>query len=201
MKQFARVLTAVVCMGLTVASSTCLAAIPRNSRAFKFNLTRNWAEFNVLSVRPIEMANVVHTEDIAKIIPLDMVASNDGSTIGAAILDHSLSNFFNSAAVRNSEIGRTAHEIDDKMQGDVSFGGNQPESVKHQVKFAMRAAQARAQIEYTGLTNAQLSYNIAQSKMNLEVREEMASLGTHVVFNHITAPEDQVDMVSLRWVW
>jgi hypothetical protein len=64
----------------------------------------------------------------------------------------------------------------------------------------MRAAQAKAQLEYTGITNAQLSYQLAQSTMNFEVSEKLAPT-TRLVFNHIAKPGDITDMVSMRWVW
>jgi hypothetical protein len=202
--QAVRIINVVVLLAVTLVTSVGYCAIPRTSRTLSFYLSaRDFSRgFDLALIKPIESTRTIRMEDVSKVIPFhEMRSSNDGGYVASQILDHSLSNFFNSPTVRNSDLGRTAHQVEKSMEGDVAFGGTEPESIKHAFKFAMRATQTRAQVEYTGLTNAQLTYNVFQARLNLEVREPMKALNTQVVYNHITQPGDQIDMVSLRWAW
>lgn len=154
------------------------------------------------TIQPVESLRTLRTEDISKIIPAkNLTPTNDGGLVATQILDHSLSNWFNSDAVRNSSLGRTAHQLEEKMEGDLSFGGAQPDSVQHSFKFSMKATQTRADLEYKGITKAQVTYFIAQSATNVEIREDIDFLGTELVFNHITSPDDTRRTVSVRWDW
>jgi hypothetical protein len=174
---------------------------PPGSRMIAFFPVRDYSRgLDATAIQPVESLRDVRSEDIALIIPADLRPTSNGGTIAAQILDHSLSSFFNSSAVKHSDLGRTAHQVEKKMEGEASFGGNAEGSVKHNFKFGMKAAQAKAQLEYTGITNAQLSYQLAQSTMNFEVSEKLAPT-TRLVFNHIAKPGDITDMVSMRWVW
>jgi hypothetical protein len=157
--------------------------------------------FDIASVRPVQSLRETRSEDISKIIPADMTPTTNGSLVATQILDHSLSNWFNSEAVRSSSIGHTAHRIEKSMEGDLSFGGTQPESTKHSLKFSMKATQTRADVEYTGLTTAQVTYFVLQEKTNIEIREPVRALNTQVVYNDIASKEDRTQMVSLRWQW
>lgn len=153
-------------------------------------------------IQPVESLRTLRTEHISSIIPAkDLKPTNDGGFVATRILDHSLSSWLNSEAVRNSSIGRTAHQFEETMEGDLSFGGSRPDSVHHSLKFSMKAAQTRAELEYNGITKAQVTYNIAQSATNLEIREDIPFLGTELVFNHLTSPEDTRRTVSFRWDW
>lgn len=193
-------------VGIQMVSSVATAAIPRtlfHKRLYIFTLTTDYSkglDFSV--IQPIASLRDMNTDDIAKMIPVhELNSTSDGGLVASQIVDHSLSTWFNSEAVRNSELGRTAHVVEEHMESDVAFGGNTPEETKHAFKFAMRPTQTRAVVEYSGVTNAQLSYHVAQSKMNLEVREELSALGTQLVYNHINQPGDSTDVLSMRWAW
>lgn len=187
------------------AAPDARTAVPRSySKSIQNLAVSNRLDFskglNLKVIKPIRSMRAMQAEDIARIIPEDLTPTSNSGQIAAQILDHSLSNFFNSDTVRNSEWGRAAHEVEQKMESNIAFGGNEPESVTHSFKFAMRAAQTKALIEYSGLMNAQISYTISQQKMNFEVHEKLASQ-TQVVFNHINSRDDRTDMFSLRWNW
>lgn len=153
-------------------------------------------------IQPVESLNALRAEHINSIIPAkDLQPTNDGGLVATRILDHSISNLLNSEAVRNSSLGRTAHQLEDKMEGDLSFGGSEPDSVHHSLKFSMKAAQTRADLEYNGITKALITYYIAQSATNLEIREDISLLGTELVFNHLTSPDETRRTVSFRWDW
>jgi hypothetical protein len=152
-------------------------------------------------IQPVTSSRDTTTEDVSKLIPTDMKPTNDGGLVAAQILDRSFSTWFNSDAVKHSAMGRTAHDVEKSMEGDVAFGGKEPESIKHNIKFQVKAAQTQAQLEYTGITTAQVTYYVLQDKTNVEVREPVKSLNTSVVLNQISSHEETRKIVSLRWDW
>ena len=194
-------------LAIFTSGSIAKAAIPhalRSSLMTDFSFSRKTTDYSkgidISIIRPVEVPGM-SSDDISKIIPSNMSPTSNENLVATQILDHSLSNWFNSEAVRNSDFGRTAHHVEKSMEGDVSFGGIQPDSIKHQFRFQMKATQTQAQLGYTGLTTAQVTYYMLQDKTNFEVREPMKVLNTQVVYNHIVSHEETRKMVSLRWSW
>jgi hypothetical protein len=208
MKVFFRTMSLLAIAGTVASASTGWCSIPYALRStmmreYAFSLDRfNFSKgFDATWIQPIESTRITTTDDVSKIIPSDMKPTNDGGLVATQILDRSLSTWFNSDAVRNSSIGHAAHDVEKSMEGDVKFGGKAPDSIKHQLKFSMRATQSTANLEYTGLTTAQVTYFIAQAKTNIELREPVKALGTQVVYNNITTSLENRQTLSLRWDW
>ncbi len=182
--------------------SSALCSIPGRDRPV--NLSLIGFDFskgiNFAAILPMNSLATINNDDIAKVIPKDMKSSNDSSKVAAQILDKSLTSFFNSDAVRHSEIGATAHNVENKIQKDVVIGGSEPGTIKHVFKFRIKAIQSEAQIAYTGIVNAQYSYKVIQRKSDLEFNRDLTSR-TKLVFNHIDQPDERTDMVSVRWAW
>lgn len=209
-------MTIALVVGPQLAATPSVCMVQRSTRSTNVTTTNNPTATNVnfeltnrpdfsrgmdlAIIQPVTSLRTVTNDDIARIIPNDLNPTNDGGNVATQILDHSLSNFFNSDAVKRSDFGRTAHQVEKSMESEAGFGGNETGSIRHTFKFAMKAAQAKAQVEYSGLTNAQLSYQAAQGTTNLEIHEDLGA-ATKVVFNHINAPDDRRDTVSLRWNW
>ena len=141
------------------------------------------------------------TFDVANYIPQDLTPTNDGGMIAARIADRSLNTIFNSPEVQNTDFGRTAHSLEKTMNSDMSVGGQEPDSIRHNFKFGVKAAQTKAHLTYEGITNAEVSYQVVASTLNVEVREPMAMLNTDLVYNHINTRDDQRDVLSVRWNW
>ncbi|MES2854744.1 MAG: hypothetical protein V4692_02720 [Bdellovibrionota bacterium] len=191
---------AIIVTELVASTGMCsVSEASRSPQSFVFTREPDFSRGMDASV--IQPMSSMNDLDMTKIMPSDMDPRWNMTQASGRILDHSLSNFFNSDSVRNSSLGRSAHQIDQSMSGGVSMGGIEPDTITHEVKFQMRASQARAQLEYSGLTNAQLSYQAVDSKLDLEVREEVALIGTQVVYNHIAQNGDNTDMLSMRWAW
>lgn len=197
-----KTLKGIITIVMTLATSGIAnAAVPKSVGFWTHSSEMDFSRgLNLKSIQPIESLRIMKSEDIALIIPDDLSPSSDGGQIASQILDHSLSNLFNSDAVKKSDLGRTAQVVEKSMEGDLAFGGETPDSIKHSLKFAMRASQTRAMVEYSGITKAQLSYSISQQRVQLEVEEEMAA-NTQLVFNHSNTRTDRTDMLSLRWIW
>jgi len=171
-------------------------------REFAFAPSMDFSKgLDASAIRPVESSRVTRPEDVAQVIPANMAPTNDGSRVATQILDHSLTNWFNSEAVRSTSFGRGAHQLEKQLRTDVSFGGAKPEETKHNLRFQMKATQTQAQVAYSGITNAQLTYFVTQNKTDLELREQVPGLRTQLVVNHTVAPDDRRDTLSLRWSW
>jgi hypothetical protein len=193
-------------LALVTAQVLCtpvMASIPGSNHNYKkINLglvsTVNNASIDMSKVEPVESLTIINQADIAKMIPVEkMQASNDTGAVASQILDRSLSSFFDSDAVRHSDMGKTAHQVEDSMQTNVNFGSGE---IKHSFKFKVEASQTRAQMDYSGLTNAQVSYQAAQRQFNVEMYENL-SARSKIVFDHTDLPNDTREVVSLRWTW
>lgn len=200
------VLNVAAFIGVQICVSTGFCAIPyalRSSLVRNFDFAPMAPDFSMgfdgASVQPVESNRGVKSADVAKVIPSDMATTQDQTKVASQILDHSVSAFFDSDAIKQSDMGRTAKQVEQSMQTEQTFGGSSPDSIKHSVKFTMKATEERADLEYTGLTNAQMTYYVAQEKTNFEVREPVKMLGTNLVYNNIIAPGETRNTLSVRW--
>lgn len=191
-----------------VQSLPCLCAASVTSRpvfykrldlTIKRDFTRG---LDASSIQPIESRNITTSQDIARIIPCESLRdTNDGNSIAGKIAERSFRAIMNSDNVRNSGIARTAASVEEFGGGNVSIGSDEPNTIQHKIKFAMKPAQTQAQFQYNGLTNARLSYRASESKFDVEVREPMSMIATDVVLNHVSVPGDNREVLSLSWAW
>jgi hypothetical protein len=171
------------------------------------DLLPHWADngyergFDISTVETVSSFTTVRTEDVSRIIPTDLRPTNDGGSVAAKIGERGLNAWLNSSSMKGSSLVKGARSLEKNMASDVAMGGDEPDSIKHSFKFGVKAAQSRAQLQYEGITNANVSYTIAASTFNIEVREPVALLQTDLVFNHINSRDDQRDVLSVRWNW
>ena len=136
--------------------------------------------------------------DMRMIIPLDMQPSNDSASVMAQVADRSMTSFLNSQAVRESSLGQTATQVEQKMKQEVVFGGEDSKSVQHKLNFNLQAFQALAQIQYTGITNAAIKYKIAESKVAVEMFERFSG-NRDIIISHTMGRENRLSELSMRW--
>lgn len=176
-------------------------AMPVESELGRFALPQREKDFSrgldASSVEPVHARGF----DYGMILPSSLAPSNDGAQVASQIVDHSVSNWLKQDSVKNSFVGQAAHAVENTMKADVGFGGHTPESTKHNIKFQMKATDAKAKMEYTGLTNAEVSYSVTNKQVNLEVYEPIAGDSAKVVFSHTNQPSENRDMLSLRMNW
>ena len=138
--------------------------------------------------------------DYSMIIPATLSPVSDVGGVSMQIVDHSINAFFNQASIKNSFVGRAAETVEKKLKAEVVLGGAEPDSLKHNIKFQLKASETKASMEYRGLTNCDLSYSVASRKANFEIYEPI-SKSSNLVFTHSDAPSDRRDILSLRMHW
>lgn len=157
--------------------------------------------FDISTVERVMSVMTIRSEDISRIIPTDLRPTNDGGVVASRIGERGINAWLNSPSMKNTGIVKGAQSLERNMASDVAIGGDEPDSIKHSFKFGVKAEQSKAQLEYAGLMNANVSYQVAASTFNVEVREPVALLQTDLVFNHINTRDDQRDVLSVRWNW
>ncbi len=163
----------------------------------KFSLVTSASDFSrgvdARSVNPVEAKGI----DYSKILPASLSPVSNGEDVAAQIFDHSVSNFFNQDHIRNTSIGRAAKSVEETMKAEVALGGDEPDATQHNLKFQMKATQTKASMEYRGVTNAELSYSVANRSTDLEIFEPIGE-NSRVVYHHSARPDEKRDVLSLR---
>lgn len=183
-----------------IDGSGAIANVHAKIRELSLGLVSRVDDFS----RGIDLRGVDRVREIAPdyslIIPSSLNPVSDIGGVSAQILDHSVTAFFNRSEIKNSFVGRAAETVEKKMKAEVAIGGEEPDSIQHNIKFQMKASETKASMEYRGLTNADLSYSIGSRKTNFEVFEKITD-GSNLVYTHSDEPSDRRDMLSLRMHW
>jgi hypothetical protein len=153
---------------------------------------------DLLSVQQVESLRTFDSEDVAFFIPSNMSPSTDGNRVAGKILGHSLENFSKDENVKKSKVGRTAQRIDTGAQKSVKFGGDESGNHQQSVQFRMRTFQAKAQVDYEGPLNAQVSYQITEDKFLFEIYHKVSE-STRVAVNHEIKRGEAIEGLSLQW--
>lgn len=135
-----------------------------------------------------------------QLLPSHLSPVTDAGSVSAQIFDHSVTEFFKNDTIKNSFLGRSKDAVEKRMKAEVELGGTEPESIKHNIKFQVKASETKASMEYRGLMNADLSYSVGGRRTNLEIHEEISEW-TNLVYSHIDEPNDRRDILSLRMNW
>ncbi|MCM2280363.1 MAG: hypothetical protein NDI61_00795 [Bdellovibrionaceae bacterium] len=172
-----------------LVSASAIAAIPR-SNIYGTDFSR--------VIQPLESVHEIKTEDVARWIPVNMAPSDDGSAVASQIFDFGVQNLLKSPDFKNNSLVRSAQKMESVMGSDMSFGGTQAGDTKHVFKFRMKPTQSAAQLNYEGLVNARVDYQIARSALNVEISEKVAT-HTDLVITHADTRNDRREMLSMRW--
>lgn len=176
---------------------------PNFYKRLKLSLERDFSRgFDATMIQPVHSTQVTTSADVARMIPAEALQpGSDGGRVAQQILDRSVRSWLQSDHVKKNDLVRSAASIEEVADTRMGFGGDEPDSIQHNFKFAVRPTQSRATLNYTGITTAVFSYRASDSKFDVEVREPMNDLGTDLVFNHISEPNDQREIMSMRWSW
>lgn len=156
------------------------------------------------TIKPVQP--VIHSltsEDIARVIPTSLQpGTNNEETLMGHIMDHSVNTFIQGDYFRNTELGRAAETVEHALQGRVSLGGGIAEdgtqSTQHILNFQVMAFEQRAFLNYSGLTNLNLSYLAASSNLDITMTQPVTTTSTLILSHHT---RDALSQVNMRWTW
>lgn len=138
--------------------------------------------------------------DLKNVLPQNLAHSNDAEGIATQVINHGLSQFFNGDMMKSTALGKAAKSVEKSMKTDVAIGGKEPNAIQHKIQFQVNAPAAQAFVQYSGLTNATLRYNIARQSTEVELSEPLAGAAT-MVFSHNSGPAERRDVLSIRLPW
>lgn len=153
-----------------------------------------------LSPQLIATYNQVKAEeklfDMSQIVPLDLPPTDDGHIVFSRIADQSVSSFFNSPEIKQSQFGKTAVEVESKLNQNVNIGNSG--SIQHKLNLNFQAFQSSAVVQYVGFTNVSLKYKALEHKVGFEVSE---NIGFNKKFsvNHSVNPEQYLSTMNFHW--
>ena len=148
-------------------------------------------------IQPIASTPIFTSGDVSKWIPQNMAPTNDQSAVATQLVTRGFSNMLASPEFQRSRVGHAAHSVQERMKGNVAFGDGANGGVKHEFKFQMQPAGAKALLDYTGFLNAQLSYQALNQQAAFEIFENV-SKQTRLVYDHTLATSDRRDTVGLK---
>lgn len=137
-----------------------------------------------------------------KVQPKSLTAADSSQTVVSKIIDNSLAYWWEHSEMKNSAIGQTATQLEEKMKAEVALGasGSSTERTDHRLSLKLLAMQALAKIQYIGWTRAEINYDAKASRAEVEVLENISNNKDLVISHSITSLENK-SQLSLRWNW
>ena len=140
------------------------------------------------------------TYQTADYIPTNLHDSDDGHYVLNAIADRSVSTFIRQQKEMGTALGRTTANVEKTMKQEVILGSPEKDKIQHKFNFEVQAFQSKAQVKYTGLADAAISYRARESTLAFEVFEKLPHT-QEVVLSHEVRPDQQVSSLNMRWAW
>ncbi len=189
-------------VGIQLLSAQLFASIPNRDQgvAIDFSLTSSYSQNGIdfSRIGQVFPYEDISYADVSRLVPTDIPATASGGQVASQIADKGMQAYFNSDSFKSTSIGKTSHSVEKSLKQDVTIGGSEPDAIKHNFRFNMQATQAKAMLDYTGYTNAQLSYKASGQELNLEIFRQLTQ-SMKIAYNHINNPTDQRDVVSLKF--
>lgn len=150
-------------------------------------------------VIPVDNVTPVMTsEDVAKIVPLDLKEGDSQGTVFTRIADRGLNMWLNSPAMKSSAIMQMAEKTQEKLKTDVVVPASSPNEVSHKFSFKVEAFQALAKLEYSGWLKAAINYDAKESATNVIVKEQVFD-DKEFILTHKSDKTEGLSMMGLAW--
>lgn len=147
-----------------------------------------------------EVEQPITSQDIQKIIPLDMRPSEDAGYVAGKVGDRAFQLWMKSPAMQSSSLGRTATQVEQSMRAEVDLPetGEGSESVNHKLGFSILALQAVARMTYSGWVNAELNHD-ARAKATIFQISERVWDNKQITLSHTANSDQGLSALGLRW--
>lgn len=164
-----------------------------------------WAQVDLKTTKRIVIPEDKYTPkitsaDVAKVVPTDLKAGADESTVLSRIADRGVSLWFNSAAMRATTFGRIAETTQEKLKTDVVVPASSEEGVSHKFSFRIEAFQAMAKIEYTGWLKAAINYDAKIAETDISLKEKIFQ-DKNLFLSHKGNSKQATSMIGVAWTW
>ncbi len=175
-----------------VFSSLCSAAVPKYN--YLDEVSQSGAIDRELVVAYEAIRNEKPAYDYNKLIPSN-IASMVGQTAVEAMADKGVNDWWMNSELKQSDMGQTVDKVEKAMRQEVSFRSANSK-IEHKFVMQYLAFQARTELKYSGLADAQVYYTQKNSTLGIEMSEKLTQ-NESLVFNHQINPVENVSKVSL----
>jgi hypothetical protein len=116
--------------------------------------------------------------------------------------DRAVGMWLKSSSMQNLSVVQTAQKVEQAMKAEVGFGGGETaegeKAIHHRINFQFQAFQATSKIDYSGLVNASVTYNLKDQVTGVELREKVLS-DKDLFVNMSSSRTEDLGSVGIKW--
>lgn len=159
--------------------------------------TAKFRGYKVTKIPEYKIPEFLTREDLNKIIPSNVSASDPSNEVLKKIGDKAVNVWLKSSAMQQVSIVQAAQKVEQAMKAEVNLAPEDSE-IKHKLNFQVQAFQTVSKVDYTGYVDATVSYNIRDQKAGYEVRRKILRNKDFFV-NHTDTKSEGLSSVGLKW--
>lgn len=138
------------------------------------------------------------SKDVEQYVPLDMEHSQSSTYVAGKVGDKTLNHVWNSPAVKNSSVGRSASAVEKKMRTDVVVKAADPSQIDHKISFSVEALQTTAKVKYSGWVDGTMDYNPGRRTSTAQISEKIMA-NKDLTLSHTASTDGDVTSLGVKW--
>lgn len=155
--------------------------------------------YEVAEIPEYKIPPALSREDLNKILPNDVTAQSESEEVLKKIGDKALQTWLKSSTMQSLSVIQTAQKVEQALKTEVALGEVDEEGKpQHKINFQVQAIQAISKIDYKGLVDCTVSYNMRDQKTGFEVREKVFK-DKDLFVSHSAARSENLSSVGVRW--
>lgn len=166
------------------------------------------AKFDIFMTKKLDMPQNIQNEsavvEVSNRVGRSIELTDTSGMVVNKIVDSSVMYWWDNSGIKNTRVGQTVENVQNKMRADVNLGStgsnSHQNSTQHKLSLRLLAAQALAKIEYLGWFKGALKYDMKTAVAEAEVIENLNN-NKDLVVNHSISKAESKSAVSLRWSW
>lgn len=194
-----------VALAVTFASIPSLGAVPQTIQ-YRYTQSRGFVvqaeEGQALDLGYIQRLSQLARKElrmsVADYIPTNLSTTDSDRTLARQIIGHSIERWLSSSSIAQESFGEVIQAIEAPLDQSVSIKDRS--GVEHKIGFGVKAARAIASLNYTGIVEATLAYQVTSNTLGLEIARR---IGAHqkLVVNHIQAASEVRETIAWQMDW
>jgi len=190
----AKTIRILLAVAFFLATIPAVSAVPYRTAFEQYDLINiKTKELNLPLMAKIQFVIDQNRFNMADYVPLNGLPQTDnGVVIGRRILKHTLQNWLDDYKSNEETSGwiRSAESASQAMSTSIDSNG-------HKFSLRIKPIETTAEVIYTGIVKAKISYDVGHSEALVEVAKNVGN--TTYAYTHIKNSEDTRDVFGVRW--
>ena len=172
---------------------------PKKPRFVTYKSIRSpkYKGYKVTEIPKYEIPPLLSREDLNKIIPPGVTASEPSDSVLKRMGDKAVNVWLKSSAMKDVKLVQAANQVEQAMKAEVNLAPTDS-NVKQKLKFQVQAFESVSKIDYSGYVDATVSYNLREQKAGCEVRRKVLR-NKDLFVNHTNSKTESLSSVGLKW--